>query len=214
MLCTVDGAAGVVTVNLNSTQILNLTSQNTDNSGAVPEINNIEFEGSTGNVSMDDLYINNTAGASPQSGIMGDTRIESLLPIADGVTNNFPGLVPGTPSTHFDKVDDVSPDDDSSYVFSEDVADIELFESAVLPDPGGTSVIFGVQLLLYARKDKVTAKSIIPKVRSGGTNYDGSTVPLTTSYLYFPEIWQQDPDTVADWTEANLNLAEFGLEIS
>lgn len=213
-LCTVDGAAGVVTVNLNGTQILNLTSQDTDNAGAVPEINNIEIEGSTGNLSIDDFYINDTTGAAPQNGIMGDTRIESQAPIADGVTNDFPGVFPASPTTHFDKVDDITPDDDSTYVFSGDVADIELFDMETLPDPEGTSAIFGVQLLNYARKDKVTAKSIIPKVRSGGSNFNGTTVPLTTSYLYYPFIWQQDPNTAADWTEANVNAAEFGLEIA
>lgn len=215
VLCTVDGAAGVVTVNLNNTQLLNLTSQNTDNGGAVPEIDNIRWEGGNPSGSfMDDLYIANTVGAAPQNGIMGDTRIESLVPVADGAVQDFPILEPVTPITHFDKVDDMTPDDAVTFVSSEDAADIDTYDMATLSDPGGSSAIYGVQALLWARKDKVTAKSVRPIARVGGTNYQGAINPLDIAFDYYSELWQQDPDTAVDWTETGVNNAEFGAEVA
>lgn len=214
VLCTVDGAAGVVTVNLNNNNLLSLTSQNTDNGGAVPEINAIQFQG--GNPSgtfIDDVYINDTVGAAPQNGIMGDTRVESLVPIADGAVNDFPVLEPVSPTTHFDKVDDPVPDDAVTFVGSEAGGDIDVFDMQTLSDPGGSSAIYGVQQLIYGRKDKVTAKSFIQILRSGGTNYQGATNPLMTAFDYYREMWQQDPDTAADWTEVGVNTAQFGAEV-
>lgn len=216
VLCTVDGAAGVVTVNLNNVNLLSLTSQDTDNGGAVPEINAIQFQG--GNPSgtfIDDVYINDTVGAAPQNGIMGDTRIESLVPVADGAVLDFPVLEPVTPTTHFDKVNDLVPDDAVTFVGSEDAADVDVYDMQTLSDPGGSSAIYGVNVLLYARKDKVTAKSIRPIIRQGGTNYQGAINPLDTPFDYFSEIFQQDPDTgPADWTETGVNTAEIGAEVA
>lgn len=216
VLCTVDGAAGVVTVNLNNVQQLNLTSQDTDNGGAVPEINAIMFQG--GNPSgtlIDDVYILDTTGAAPQNAIMGDTRVESLVPVADGAVLDFPVLEPVSPTTHFDKVNDLTPDDAVSFVGSEDAADVDTFDMETLSDPGGSSVIFGVQQLVYARKDKVTAKSVRTIARVGGTNYQGAINPLDTAFDYYRTMRQQNPDTgPADWTESGVNAAEWGAEVA
>jgi len=213
VLCTVDGSAGVVTLNLNGKNFLLLTGENTDNGGAVPEIDNVEIEGSAGTLSIDDFYILNTVAPAPQNGILGDTRIESLVPMADGAVQDFPIIEPTTPTTHFDKVDDLVPDDAVTTVSSQDADDIDTYDFQPLSDPGGSSAIYGVQQLLYARKDKVTAKSFIPIARVGGTNFEGAMNPLTISFDYFVEMWQQDPDTVADWIESGVNGAEFGAKV-
>jgi len=214
VLCTVDGAVGVVTVNMNNTNLLSLTALDTDNAGAVPEINAIEINGSTGVLTFDDVYILDTTGAAPQNGILGDTRIESLVPVADGAVQNFPIIEPVSPITHFDKVDDLTPDDAVTFVSSEDAADIDTYDMETLSDPGGSSAIFGVQQLVYARKDKVTAKSLRPIARVGVTNYQGAINPLDTLFDYYVEMWQQDPDTAADWTETGVNTAEWGAEVA
>lgn len=214
VLCTIDGAAGVVTVNLNNNNLLSLTSQDTDNGGAVPEINAIKFQG--GNPSgtfIDDVYILNTVAPAPQNGILGDIRVESLLPVADGALQQFPVLEPVTPTTHFDKVDDPVPDDAVTFVASETGGHQDTYDMQTLSDPGGSSVIYGVQQLLYARKDKVTAKSFKPIARVGGTVYPGAINPLVVGFDYYVEMWQQDPDTVADWTESGVNAAEWGAEV-
>jgi hypothetical protein len=111
-------------------------------------------------------------------------------------------------------VDDTNPDNDDTYVASETSLELELFDMDDLPEPGGVSAIHGVQLNHFSRKDGVTARTLTPKVRSGGTNYSGTNRPLTTSYLYYLELWDDDPDTgPALWTEAGVNAAEFGVEV-
>lgn len=210
----IDGAAGTIDLQLNGTNLISLTSQNTDNGGAVPEIDNIEIEGSTGSLTIDDFYIlDPNTGTAPQNDLLGDTSVWTLLPVIDGVTNDWPTLEPVTPTTSFDKVDDPTPDDDLSYVASDVVGSLELFDLATVPEPGGVSPIFGVQLNMYARKDATTSRTIKGKARSGGTNYDGANQPLNSAYDYLHELWDEDPDTSADWIEAGVNAAEFGVEV-
>jgi hypothetical protein len=214
ILATIHDSTGVIEMDLNGVNLLNETAQDTRNGGTLGEIDNIEIEGSTGNLTIDDFYIVETiGGTAPQNTKLGDTRIDVVLPQADGVTNDWPVLNPTTPTTHFDKVEDATPDDDSSFVASDAVADLELFDFVELPDPGGVSPIFGVQLGMYTRKEKSAARSIKGKTRSGGTNYSGTTQPLLLTYQYLFQTWDEDPDTAADWIEANINLAEFGIEI-
>ena len=209
----IDGAAGTIELDLNGTNLISLTSQNTDNSGAVPEIDNIEIEGSAGSLTIDDFYIISVTGGAPQNDLLGDTAVWTILPIGDGTTNDWAVLEPATPTTSFDKVDDPTPDDDASYVASDVPAALELFDMATVPDPGGTSAIFGVQLNMYARKDATTTRLVKGKARVNSTNYNGANQPLVSAYDYLHEVWEDDPDTAVQWIESGINAAEFGVEI-
>jgi hypothetical protein len=209
----VDNASGTIDIDLNGTNELTMNTQDTAN-GGTPTIDNIEIEGSSGTLSIDDFYILNTVGAAPQNERLGDTRVDAVLPQADGATNNFPTLEPVTPTTSFDKVDDTAPDDDASYVGSDGSGDRELFDMADLPDPGGVSAIYSVQLNLLVRKDKTTARSVQGVVISDVTTDLGAVQATQSAYSYIREIWDEDPDTgPADWTDAGVNAAEFGMDI-
>lgn len=209
----IDGAAGTIELDLNGTNLISLTSQDTDNGGAVPEIDNIEIEGSAGNLTIDDFYILNTLGTAPQNDLLGDTAVWNLLPIGDGNINDWPVLEPTTPTTSFDKVDDQTPDDDTSYVASDVTGSIEFFDMAVVPEPGGISAIFGVQLNMYARKDATTTRLVKAKTRVNSTNFDGDNQPLISGYVYLHQLWDDDPDTAVQWIESGINGAEFGIQI-
>lgn len=212
-LATIHDSTGAVTVQLNGTPVLTLTSQDTNNAGAVGTIDNIQLEGSAANIYIDDFYIIDTAGASPQNTLLGDTRVDSAIPNADGTTNNWTTVFPASPVTHFDKVDEVPPDGDGTYLSDFTGGALELFGISTLPDADGVSPIFGVQLALVARKNKSAARSIRAKLRSGSTNYNGSAFALDIPYAHYLSIFQQDPDTAADWVEADLNAIEIGAEL-
>jgi hypothetical protein len=40
----------------------------------------------------------------------------------------------------------------------------------------------------------------------------GATKTLTSSYAYYPDVFEEDP-SAAPWTIASVNNAEFGLEV-
>jgi hypothetical protein len=67
---------------------------------------------------------------------------------------------------------------------------------------------------MIAKKDDSGTRSICSVTRSGGSDTDGATQALSTSYLCYREISVTDPNTAAAWTRANLNSAEFGVKVA
>ncbi|MEE9367050.1 MAG: hypothetical protein V3W44_10210 [Dehalococcoidales bacterium] len=209
----IDDTAGVVVVNKDGVEILNLTALDTNNGGTSGVIDVIRFQGSTDVVVFDDLYILNATGSAPQNTFLGDSRIDASFPSADGDLSNISEVFPTTPTTHFDKVDEVPPDGDTTYVTSATPNQQDLYALDSLFSVEGADAIYGVQLNLYAKKDNEGGRQVLGLTRPDATTFDGSTGTLTTAYQYFFSLFDQDPDTAVDWTEAGKNAAQFGVEV-
>ena len=79
--------------------------------------------------------------------------------------------------------------------------------------PSMTSpTIKAVQHSISVKKDDSGTRQIKSLCKSGATTTTGATQTLSSSYAYFKEIYETDPNTAAAWTETNLNSAEFGVE--
>jgi hypothetical protein len=157
----------------------------------------------------DDVYVLDTTGAAPRNTFLGDVRVETLAPSAAG---NSTVWTPNTGANYaaVDEMTGTYPDGDTTYVSSATPGDIDTYTYADLAAPTDYAV-FGVQTNLYARKDDAGARQIAPVRRQSGTDYVGSTVTLSTSYVYYSEIFNQDP-VAADWTVTNVNAQEFGVK--
>lgn len=206
VLVTVDNSAGVVSVSLNNSSILSLTSQDTQNGGTAA-ITNIQINSvSGGNNDWDNLVIMDTTGGSPTNALpTEELRINTQVPNGAGSSAQF------TPSasTNQSNVDDATSDGDTTYNSSSTSGHIDLFAIAGF-DAG---VPYAVQVNMAARKDDGGTREIREKCRSNGANYSGSTQALTSSYVVYREIRHVDPDTAAAWASAALNAAEFGYEL-
>lgn len=129
--------------------------------------------------------------------------------IADGATTNF---TPSTGTNHAALVDESPPNDDTDYNQSSNVGDLDLYE---ITDMAHTPAsIFGVQINLNAKKDDAGTRSIAGVVRSGGTNYEGGAQALSTSYAYYLDVRETDPDTSAPWTKTGVDNAQFGIKVT
>ena len=159
-------------------------------------------------VAVDDLYICDGAGSAPRNTFLGDVRVQALMPSADGDLSQF---VPSSGSTHYNLVDEVPPDDDTSYVSSATAGNVDLYQLGDVAAVSGS--ILGLQVLPYARKDDAGTRTLAPVVKTGGVEYDGSAVALGMSYTYLPEIWEQNPATSADWTIADVNALQAGVKV-
>jgi len=78
-----------------------------------------------------------------------------------------------------------------------------------LSTTGGS--VFAVQTVLAARKDDAGVRQIAPVIRQSTTDYDGTTVTLSSTYDQYRQIYPQDP-TATNWTIANVNADEFGVK--
>lgn len=158
-------------------------------------------------VYFDDLVICDTSGAR-MNDFFGEMSVQTAMPDANGVTNQF------TPSagSNYQNVDDSGDiDDDSTYNKSSTFGHIDLYG---FPDWDTSRTIHVVQATMIVRRDDTGLRKVKPLCRSGGTNYQGSEAALSASYLGYINLLIDDPATAAQWTAANLNAAQFGIEVT
>jgi hypothetical protein len=156
------------------------------------------------------MYVVDTSGTD-QTTFCGDVHVETTLPTSDGANTDF---TPDTGTTHYTQVDDSTstfPDGDSTYVASSDVNDKDTYGFADLAILTGT--VYAIQTNIYARKDDAATREIAPVIRQGGSDYDGTTVALSTSYAFKSQIYENDPSDSANWTVGKVNSAEFGVKV-
>lgn len=164
-------------------------------------------DGGTAGFQYDDIYICDTSGTT-NNDFLGDVRVEAIFPSGAGNTANF------TPSTgsNYENVDEATPDDDTTYNYSSTAGHVDTFAFGNVTPTAGT--VYGVQQILYARKDDAGSRSIRPVVRHSGTDYDtGTSTSIGNSYAINLFVIEQNPGTSAAWTISDVNNAEFGYKL-
>lgn len=157
--------------------------------------------------SFDDLYVADTSGSAPHNDFLGDVRIDTLYPTADGTYTQF---TPSTGTDHYALVDETAPNT-SDYVESSTAGHKDSYAMGDLSAITGT--IFGVQVSAAALKDDAGARSLKVGVRSSTTDSVDAGTALSTSQLYYSRILQTDPATTAAWTESGVNAAQALVEV-
>lgn len=172
--------------------------------------NQITLNGSTSTntATFDDFYICDLSGSAPQNDFLGDCRIDCQFPNADGSNSTW---TPSTGTTHYTLVDEATPNT-TDYVESNVIGNKDTWAFQDLSSITGT--IYGVQINTAALKDDAGGRSIINTVKSGATNADGATQAMSTSQIYYLDIFATDPATTAAWTESAVNAAEFGVKVA
>jgi len=113
--------------------------------------------------------------------------------------------------THHNDVDDATPDDNSSYVESATLNDVELFGFTDLPATPDS--ILAVATFNCVTKTDAGSRVCAPVLRSGGTNYVKDNFSCLDSYKYDVQIAAVDPDTSAAWTKSGVDNLEAGLKV-
>lgn len=197
-------STGAVEVKVNETTVLTLTGQDTRNGGnasvdKVRFLNKSQFY----RFYFDDLYVTDTSG-SDNTGFLGAVKVEARLPSGAGSSAQW------TPSTgsNYANVDDTDPNGDTDYNSSATPAHIDTFAMTDLSSASGQ--VKGVGVVLLARKESSAPGIINGTLRVGSTNYHGANKSPTTSYDYYEDVWERNPDTNAAWTVSEVNGAEAG----
>jgi len=201
------GNTGSVDVLINGEVILALPSVDTQNGGTAT-CDTIML---TGVGDFDDFYVCDTVGSN-NTDFLGDVEIEVVMPTSDGNATEWTTTVPTSPTTHWDKVEEIPGiDDDTSYNETATNAHTDLFGYANLSSIAGGSTILAVQVNTMARVDSGSA-SIAAVTRPVAANTLGATIVLGTGWVDALEVFEQDPEAAADWTDSTFNAAEFGYE--
>lgn len=158
---------------------------------------------------FDDLYLADTSGTGVIARLGTAMSVQTLTVNAAGDEADF------TPSagSNFQCVDDVSPDDDTTYVQSGTAGHQDLYNVTGLTGSPGS--VAAVQVSVYAKKTDVGARSVKPLVKSNGTIGTGDAQSLTTSgYSGVVAVFQTDPDTAADWAVGDIASLQIGMEVA
>lgn len=155
----------------------------------------------------DDLYV--MAGDSEGDFAWFNRSVcEPIAPTGDGDQSD------GTPSTgtaHYAVVDDLPKNDADYLVLTAGNAKKELFTFSDI-DTTRTRTIQGVKVVARAKKTDVGIRKMRAICKVGGTVYSGSTFYVHPGWVEIQHIWQQNPNTAAAWTAAEVNGAQFGFE--
>ena len=207
----VDNAAGVVQVKVDGTLVIDFAGDTQETANA--DILSFQF-GIPGdtliNTYIDDIAFNDISGGANFDWI-GRGGIPAIFPIGAGASTDL-DLFPNTGEANWEDVDEVPPDDDTSYVFDDLIDDHDSYETDDLPTTG---TISAVQWVARAKSDLVGNPEIMRVLRIGGVDYDGAVdIAIDADYDYYPEILDEDPDAgPGAWTVAAVNGMEVGVKV-
>jgi hypothetical protein len=227
-----NSGAGVLTVRVDGTVWLNMTSVTNYpkaaadfGSGAVQSIAFDAFltweDSDTGDTEsfggrIDDLYVNsNDTLTNPDSIILGvaplGAAVLTVMPTADGSTVAFTRA--GTDKgANFLQVNEIPPDDDTTYVSSSNPGDVDVY---AVP-PVSAPKIYSVAVNFCAEgpgQMGAVAKYFQNSENTNEIDSPGAQL-IADSWNIFQSIFSVDPRTLEDWTAAGFAQDTFGVKIT
>ncbi len=157
-----------------------------------------------GDTSVDDVYVADTTGGSPTNDFIGDVRVETLYPVADG---SYTDWTPKIAGPHYQMVNETLIDGDGTFNYDATPGDKDAY---ILETFIGT--IYGAQLNIGARKGDASVRQIAPLILQSGTDYLDATRTLSADYVFYSWILDKDPSG-ADWLAATINADNFGQKL-
>jgi hypothetical protein len=199
--------ANTCVLRANGTECLTLAAGTDTQATANASANGLSLAGHGSVLDYDDLYLCDGTGGAPYNDFLGDCRVDTLLPNAEGSTQQW---TPSTPGTHYTLVDETAPTT-TDYVSSVTPTHRELFGMQDLTVQTGT--IYGVQLGLAVQKSDAGARSIKGVIRSGASEMGSADTALSTGQLYLLQVQAIDPATGGLWNEGAVNNLQVGAEV-
>lgn len=154
----------------------------------------------------DDTYAVIVDGVEPQD-FLGDVRVDTLMPNGAGSQTDFTPLA----GANYQNVDEATADDDTTYNSGDTAGQRDLF--ALDDHPVSAGSVYGLQVTGTLRKDDAGTRTAHLLVKSGATVAASGDIAVGTTYAMPRQIHQQNPDTTADWTLAEVNALEAGYEV-
>ena len=157
---------------------------------------------------FDDFYLKNSlvdGDIDPD----GDLRGLALLP--DGVGAYSDWTTSPSASINFQMVYENPDDQDATYVYTRipGAMDSYRFPDVSLPV---SAHIYGVQQNVVARKDNAGSRLFAPTCRPTTATFQGASYSVGDTYDTYWKMWNHNPDTGIDWTQAQFNAGEWGEE--
>jgi hypothetical protein len=115
-------------------------------------------------------------------------------------------------STNYTETSEMPPGGDLSCVASSTVGAEDLYNFTSLSS--APSNIAGVKISTLLRKTDSGARTVSVQLKSGSTEVSSAAVTASSSYTYYTNYQDTDPDTSAAWTASGINSLAAGAKIA
>lgn len=206
-----DVAAGSVEVRLEGTQVLLLAAIRTTSNlaGAVASCAQVAQQ-SCQDASGPALYMKHYIlwdGTTAQdNNFFGSCAVYRCDPSADVALN----WTPSAGVTGFDKINELTPDDDGSYISAPTPAPAA-YVCALTDLPATVTSVKSVMVVHRSRKTDGGDGNIQAGIVSGASTGNGVDRAITTAYTYWTDLFDLDPNGNIAWTKLAVNAAQLKL---
>ena len=152
-----------------------------------------------GDFAVSDIYVDDSV-------VQGPCDVPYRPVDASGSSADF---TPTGAGTNEDCVDEIPPDDDTTYNGSTVTADLDQLGQAGMD--GAVGGVLAVQSHIRARKEDALGSNVKVGLLHSGSHGQGSAIALSTSYQQYTEIFEDVPGG-AGWTPAQLDATEVTYE--
>lgn len=204
LLATIHPTAGAYELRINEVTQFSASNANTRN-GAYNDIQRVRLSGATGYF-LDDFYIADTSAPAPLGYFWGNVKIEALRTSGNGDVIGWTKFN----DSNYKNVDEMPHNSDTDYNYSSQINASDLFQMGNMS--AGSGSVRPVQLSYVARKDDALVRATRPLLKTGGVVYPGSNDSLTTSYAYYYENYDQNPQNLSDWDISSINSVQVGYQ--
>lgn len=195
-------SSGVVQVWVDGVQVINYSGPT---AASVLAVDSIEFSRVNSTQSPWDIC---DISIHDRSTPIGVNMVWDMLPTAAGAST---GLSQSAAGSNYDKVNEATPDGDTTYVYGDTEGQYDTYAMADLP--AGSWTVHAVQTVMHAKKSDSGTRFFRPVLRSDGTDYVGTSVAVAESYVAYTEIFEADPATSDPWTDSAVNALQVGPEV-
>ena len=208
----IDNSNGLLELRREGVTVLSVTGADTQvSANAYGTLFWLGKSGNNMNWNFDDVWVVDTADSPVGTRCktwLGDARATLHSPSATGSSQQW------TPSagTNISCVDDTTPNDNTDYVYSANVGDLDLYKHSGLPASAKT--VFNVRQIGRAYKDEAGARGVQLAMKSGTTTDLSSEIALGASYLNYNRNNELDPNTGNPWSVSAANDLEYGHKVS
>ena len=205
-----DAAAGTVEVRVEGVTVLTVaaTRTTTNTAGAVAScmsvaLRNTDYLGPL-QYHKDLIIWDNTTGFN--NDFMGLCQVLEIIPNAD-VSLNW---APSAGLTGFNLINEITPDDDASYISAPTPAPAP-YVCSLSDLPVSVTSVRSVMPIHRSRKTDSGTGNIQIGAISGATTGLGTDRPITTAYTYWWDIFDADPNIAAAWTRLSVNAMNLQI---
>ncbi|MDD2903463.1 MAG: hypothetical protein PHU44_13620 [Syntrophales bacterium] len=200
----IDSVAGIAQIKING--VMEIDFAGNTRGGSTNNINQValglRYGGAASNSAgliVDDLVLDDSEW-------IGDSRVQALVPVGAGNSTQWTP----TAGENWECVDEVPPSNDDQ-VGTNANDQLDLYSAGNLV--GSVNAVKCVQLQVRCNKEGApTPQNIKLACKTHGTNYESASLPIPTISQSKSKIWQNNPNTGANWTVQEVNDLEIGIK--